>query len=105
MAKFIPYIILLHCFTNVNTRMPYIQTTPDDKWIDEPASDNYNCYVRGTTTAHSYENLKINSNEYEYCMVIEYNMHPVVKGRGSAIFLHLSQKDDPNPSSGCVVIT
>jgi L,D-peptidoglycan transpeptidase YkuD (ErfK/YbiS/YcfS/YnhG family) len=91
--------------TIVDTRMPYIQTTTDDKWIDDPGSADYNRYIRGVTQANSYENLKIPGNDYKYCMVIEYNMHPVVKGYGSAIFLHLSEGDKPNPSSGCVVVT
>jgi len=96
----------LFCYEKeVNTRMPFIQATADDKWIDDPNSPDYNRHIRGTTQAESFENLKISSNEYRFCMVIEYNMHPVVKGKGSAIFLHLSQGDEPNPSSGCVVVT
>lgn len=96
----------LFCYDKeVNTRMPYIQTTPDDKWIDDPSSPDYNQYIRGATNAKSYERLLLNGNDYRYCMAIEYNMHPVVKGMGSAIFLHLSENEAPNPSSGCIVIT
>lgn len=96
----------LFCYDKVvNTRMPFIQTTSEDKWIDDPNSPDYNRYIRGATQAVSWEKLKIKSDEYKYCMVIEYNMHPVVKGRGSAIFLHLSEKETVNPSSGCVVLT
>jgi L,D-peptidoglycan transpeptidase YkuD (ErfK/YbiS/YcfS/YnhG family) len=32
-------------------------------------------------------------------------MHPIVKGLGSAIFVHLSEGENPNPSAGCVVVT
>ena len=97
----------LFCYEKeVRTRMPFIQTTADDKWIDDPNSPDYNSYIRGETTANSFEKLKIRSDEYKYCMVIEYNMHPVVKGMGSAIFLHLSENQQQvNQSSGCVVIT
>lgn len=96
----------LFCYDKViNTRMPFIQTTSDDKWIDDPNSADYNLHIRGSTQAKSFENLRISSNEYKYCMVIEYNMHPVVEGMGSAIFLHLSEGEKPNPSSGCVVVT
>lgn len=96
----------LFCYDKtVNTRMPYIQTTSEDKWIDDTTSVDYNQHVRGDTKAKSYENLKIRSDEYKYCMAIEYNMHPVVKGMGSAIFLHLSEGEKPNPSAGCVVVT
>lgn len=96
----------LFCYEKVvNTRMPFIQTTSEDKWIDDTNSPDYNRYVRGATQAKSYENLRLNSNDYRYCMVIEYNTHPVVKGLGSAIFLHLSEKATINPSSGCIVLT
>ena len=96
----------LFCYDKtVNTRMPFIQTTSEDKWIDDTTSVDYNRHVRGATTAKSYENLKIRSDEYKYCMVVEYNTNPVVKGMGSAIFLHLSEGEKPNPSAGCVVLT
>ena len=96
----------LFCYSKeVKTQMPFIQTTPEDKWIDDPNSDDYNRHIRGTTQAKSYEKLKIRSDEYKYCMVIEYNTHPVVKGMGSAIFIHLSEGESPNPSAGCVVVT
>ncbi|MBP2282417.1 L,D-peptidoglycan transpeptidase YkuD (ErfK/YbiS/YcfS/YnhG family) [Flavobacterium sp. CG_23.5] len=79
------------------------QTTKDDKWIDDPNSDDYNRYVRGSTDAKSYENLLLNNDAYKYCMVIEYNTNPVVKGKGSAIFLHLGVKK-PYFTAGCVAI-
>jgi len=31
-------------------------------------------------------------------------MHPVIKGKGSAIFLHISEGETINSSSGCVVL-
>ena len=96
----------LFCYEkDVNTRMPYIQTTAEDKWIDDPNSDDYNRYIRGATSAKSYEKLLLNGNDYRYCMAIGYNTHPVVKGNGSAIFLHLSEGKTINSSSGCVVLT
>lgn len=96
----------LFCYDPVvNTQVPFIQSSADDKWIDDPDSPKYNSYVHGPTTASSWENLLLKTNDYRYCMVIEYNMHPVVKGMGSAIFLHLSEHEAINSSSGCVVVT
>lgn len=95
----------LFCYDNsVSTKMPFIQTTAEDKWIDDPESPDYNRLVRGATSAKSWENMKLTSNEYYYCMVIEYNFYPVVKGMGSAIFLHLSLGENPNSGAGCVII-
>jgi len=96
-----------HLFTyadTVDTKMPYTFSTPEDKWIDDPESDEYNKHVRGETSAKSYENLKLKSNYYKYCMVIEYNTNPVVKGKGSAIFFHL-RESDTETTSGCVAVS
>ena len=38
---------------------------------------------------------------YDYFAVIAYNRHPIVPGKGSAIFLHVS---DGQPTAGCVSI-
>ncbi len=95
----------LFCYHNsVPGKMPFIKTTADDKWIDDPESPDYNRWVRGVTRAKSWENLKLSSDEYYFCMVIEYNFYPVVKGMGSAIFLHLSMGEEPNSGAGCVII-
>ena len=79
------------------------QTTEDDKWIDDPNSPDYNRHIVGPTNAKSYENLLLNTDVYKYCMVIEYNTNPVVKEKGSAIFFHLSKKEN-SFTAGCVSI-
>lgn len=88
----------------VETKMPFTQSTSEDKWIDDPESADYNRHVRGETSAKSYENLKLTSDAYKYCMVIEYNTNPVVKGKGSAIFFHL-RNSETGTTAGCVAIS
>jgi len=98
--------LLGHLFTyekEVETKMPFTQTTGEDKWIDDPESEDYNRHIRGSTDARSYENLKLENDLYKYCMLIEYNTNPVVKGKGSAIFFHVSE-DPPGSTAGCVAI-
>ncbi|MEN9697046.1 MAG: hypothetical protein RLZ56_467 [Bacteroidota bacterium] len=87
----------------VDVKLPFIKTTEQDKWIDDPTSEEYNQYVRGNTKAKSFENLLLNNIYYKYCMVIEYNTHPVVKGKGSAIFFHVAD-EKLSPTAGCVAI-
>jgi L,D-peptidoglycan transpeptidase YkuD (ErfK/YbiS/YcfS/YnhG family) len=87
----------------LSTLLENQQITADDKWIDDPDSDQYNTYVKGTTTAKSYENLLLHNDAYKYCMVIEYNTNPIVKRKGSAIFFHLAVKKS-SYTAGCVAI-
>ena len=88
---------------NIATRIPFIQTNADDKWVDDVNSPQYNKYVRGATSAKSFENLLLKSVHYKYCMVIEYNTQPVVKGKGSAIFFHVAD-EKYSATAGCVAI-
>jgi len=81
----------------------FIQTNEEDKWIDDTNHVDYNTYVKGATTATSFEHLHLSSIDYKYCTVIEYNTHPVVKGKGSAIFFHLADANYA-PTAGCVAI-
>lgn len=88
---------------SVKTALNFQQTTAEDKWIDDPASPEYNTHVRGETKARSFEHLLLKSIDYKYCMVIEYNTMPVIKGKGSAIFFHLADAVF-TPTAGCVAI-
>jgi len=89
--------------SSIESRIPFIQVNKDDKWIDDSTSPDYNTYVRGATQAKSYENLLLASIDYKYCMVIEYNTSPVIKGKGSAIFFHVTSDQYP-PTAGCVAV-
>lgn len=84
-----------------DTRMPYQQATPDDFWIDDPESPLYNTWVRGKHDAKSWEDMRRKDDLYKYGMVIGYNRKPVVKGHGSAIFMHV-WKEKGKPTAGCV---
>lgn len=86
-----------------HTKMPYKQITPDDKFIDDPESDEYNTWVQGETKAKSYEIMKRDDNQYDLGLIIEYNMHPVIKYGGSAIFMHI-WKNSNKATAGCVAM-
>ncbi len=88
---------------SVETKMPYRQVTDDDFWVDDANSEDYNKWVKGEPKATSWEKMKRDDDRYKYGVVIEYNMHPIVKGKGSAIFLHLSNHGDT--TVGCVAMS
>jgi L,D-peptidoglycan transpeptidase YkuD (ErfK/YbiS/YcfS/YnhG family) len=74
---------------SAETKMPYRQATDNDFWVDDVNSGDYNQWVKGEPQAASWEKMKRDDDQYKYGVVIEYNMHPIVKGKGSAIFLHV----------------
>jgi L,D-peptidoglycan transpeptidase YkuD (ErfK/YbiS/YcfS/YnhG family) len=75
-----------------------------DWWDEDPASPTYNAFRHVACGAvppfrGASEALWRISPQYRYFAVIEYNAHPVVAGRGSAIFLHVSTG---HATAGCV---
>ena len=89
----------------IDTRMPYREVTDRDIWVDDPDSPDYNRPgIRGETQASSFEMLRRGDNLYKYVLVIGYNMNPVVKGMGSAIFLHI-RKSSGTSTAGCVALS
>jgi L,D-peptidoglycan transpeptidase YkuD (ErfK/YbiS/YcfS/YnhG family) len=88
----------------INTKMPYRQALVDDIWVDDPNADDYNRWVKKQQThAVSYEKMRRDDNLYKYGIVIEYNTSPVIKGNGSAIFLHVWGGEDIT-TEGCVAV-
>jgi L,D-peptidoglycan transpeptidase YkuD (ErfK/YbiS/YcfS/YnhG family) len=90
---------------SAKTKMPYRQAMEDDIWVDDPNADDYNRWTKKQETkAASYEIMKRNDDLYKYGIVIEYNTEPVIKGNGSAVFLHI-WKGEGIPTAGCVAVS
>lgn len=71
-------------------------------WVDDPHSPMYNQWVESSNiTWNSAEHLIDYPQAYKYAVVINYNMSPVVSGKGSAIFLHCMTG---SYTAGCVAI-
>jgi len=87
---------------SVATKMPYRQATDDDFWVDDINSEDYNKWVKGQPNAASWEKMRREDDQYKYGLVIEYNTDPIVKGNGSAIFLHVWKPGEP--TSGCLAM-
>lgn len=87
-------------------KMPWRSVNANDYWVDDPKSDDYNTWVRTKENPkkrwNSFERLKISS--YRLASVVEYNTDPIVKGKGSAIFLHI-WKSKKSPTAGCVAVS
>ena len=83
----------------------YTQLQGGEQWVDDVASARYNQWVTRDTTPvdwNSAEDLPSETEAYKYVAVIEYNTDNIVKGAGSAIFLHCSKG---RPTSGCISVS
>lgn len=90
---------------SINSKMPYRQVLDDDLWVDDPNAPDYNQWVKKKeTSAASFEKMKRADEQYKYVIIIEYNTYPVIKGYGSAIFLHV-WKEKNSPTAGCVAVS
>ena len=83
--------------------LKYQRVGADDFWVDDPASTQYNQWVKGSPAAKSFEKLKRDDNLYRLAIVIEYNTNPIIPGAGSAIFMHIWRGYD-HFTSGCVAL-
>ena len=71
-------------------------------WCDDPKSSHYNKLVM-LPFNYKHEKLYKKENIYDIILVLNYNMNPVKKNRGSAIFIHVS-KNNYKKTEGCVAI-
>ena len=83
-------------------RVPLEPLAPEDGWCDDPADRAYNQRVRLPHAAR-HEHLWREDGLYDLVGVLGWNDAPVVRGRGSAIFLHLA-RPDLAPTEGCVAL-
>ena len=69
-------------------------------WCDDPKSKKYNRLVK-LPSKYGYEELYRKDNIYDLILVLNYNMEPIVKNKGSAIFIHIANKNYKK-TAGCI---
>ncbi len=82
--------------------VPVEPVAQDDGWCDDPAHRDYNLQVRLPHSGRC-ETLWRGDGIYDLVGVLGWNDQPVVRGRGSAIFLHVARPDFA-PTEGCVAL-
>ena len=82
--------------------VPVLPLAPNDGWCDDPADAAYNQLVRLPHEAR-HEELWRADALYDVIGILGWNDAPVVRGAGSAIFLHAA-RPDYSPTEGCVAL-
>jgi L,D-peptidoglycan transpeptidase YkuD (ErfK/YbiS/YcfS/YnhG family) len=72
-------------------------------WCEVSDDRNYNRPVKIPYGA-SHETMRRADRLYDYCLVLDWNISPRRRGRGSAIFFHLARSGF-TPTQGCVAVT
>ncbi len=84
------------------TPLPVEPLARSDGWCDDVSDRAYNTHITRPFAAR-HEMLWRDDPLYDVCVVLGWNDAPVVRGRGSAIFLHLARPDYA-PTEGCVAL-
>jgi L,D-peptidoglycan transpeptidase YkuD (ErfK/YbiS/YcfS/YnhG family) len=71
-------------------------------WCDDPISDSYNKEIK-LPSKFSHEKLYRKDNLYDLILVLNYNINPTIKNKGSAIFIHIAKKNY-EPTAGCIAL-
>ena len=84
----------------------YLKKIPIKKnmgWCDDPRSKSYNKLIK-FPFIYSAEKLYKKESIYDVVLIINYNLKPIIKKKGSAIFLHIAKKNY-SPTKGCVAVS
>ena len=71
-------------------------------WCNDSRSIKYNKLIFFPFN-YNAEKLYRKDNIYDIILVLNYNINPVIKNKGSAIFIHIAKQDYKN-TEGCIAL-
>ena len=71
-------------------------------WCNDPESKDYNKLIK-IPSDFTFEKLYKKENNYDIVLVLDYNMNPIIKNKGSAIFIHVAKKNFKK-TEGCIAL-
>ncbi len=86
----------------ISTILKRIEIKKNTGWCNDPSSKEYNKLIK-LPSVYSFEKLYKKDNIYDIILVLNYNMNPIVKNKGSAIFIHIA-KNNYKKTEGCVAL-
>ena len=86
----------------VNAFIPVSMISRTMGWCDDTRSPHYNQPV-ALPFDKSHEKLWRDDHLYDLVIDTDYNRRPAIKGRGSAIFIHLA-RPHYTPTEGCIAL-
>ena len=86
----------------IDSKIKKIAIKKNMGWCNDPKSNNYNRLIK-LPSAYNFEKLFKNNNTYDILIVLDYNMNPTIKNKGSAIFIHVAKKNYKK-TEGCIAL-
>ena len=85
------------------SKLPVRAIRDGDAWCEDPADRNYNRLVTLAPGCNA-DRLKRADHLYDLILVLGHNDRPRVRGRGSAVFVHLP-REGYTPTAGCIALS
>ena len=86
----------------INTNLKKAVIKKNMGWCNDIKSKDYNKLI-SFPFKFTAEKLYRKDNIYDLILVLNYNMNPIRKGKGSAIFIHIA-KNNYRATEGCVAL-
>ena len=86
----------------ISSALKKIKIKKNMGWCDDVNSKYYNKQIK-INKKISHEKLYRKDNVYDIVVVLNYNINPIIKGKGSAIFLHVAKKNYKK-TQGCIAL-
>ena len=84
----------------IRTIFKLIKIEKNMGWCNDPRSKRYNKEIK-IPFNFSYEKLYRRDSLYDLILVLDYNHNPIIKNKGSAIFIHLASEKYKS-TAGCI---
>ena len=88
-------------FFKLSTKIKKIEIKKNFGWCDDVSSKFYNKEIK-INKKIKHEKLYKKDNTYDCLVVINYNTKNIKRGKGSAIFLHLTK--NYKKTAGCIAV-
>ena len=87
---------------NLKSKLKKVIIKKNMGWCNDSRAKKYNRLIKFPFN-YNAEKLYLNENIYDIILVLNYNINPIRKNKGSAIFIHITKKNY-RPTHGCVAI-
>ena len=84
----------------ISSKFKLIKINKNMGWCNDPRCKKYNQLIK-LPSKYTHERLFRKDNLYDLILVLNYNINPIIKNKGSAIFIHIAKKKYKK-TAGCV---